>query len=158
MTDKIRKEVVFQLEGGHAHASFDDALGNFPSEKRGVAPEGLPHSAWQQLEHIRIAQADMLEFCTNPNYKELTWPDDYWPKSSEPPNDSAWDSSIQQYKSDLKKFMALISDPKKDLTAAFPWGTGQTLFHEACLIIDHTSYHLGEIVFLRRLLKAWPPK
>jgi hypothetical protein len=153
--DAIRKELAFQLRGGNAHVPFDKAVAGLPAEKRGVAPPGMPYSAWQLLEHIRIAQADMLEFCTNPKYKAHHWPEDYWPKSPEPPDAKAWDRSVKQVKADLEAFIKLILDAKRDLNAKIPWGDGQTLFHEACLILDHNSYHLGELVAVRRALGAW---
>ena len=154
--DPLRKELAFQLNGGNAHASLEKVVANFPARHQGTTPPGLPFSAWQLLEHIRLAQADMLEFCTNSKYREKRWPDDYWPKSPAPPNAKEWSASIKAIQSDRKKFIELLSDPKADLFTPFSWGDGQTLFHEACLIIDHNSYHLGEIVTLRRLLGIWP--
>ena len=153
--DPLRKELVFQLNGGNAHAPLEKVIEKFAPRFRGVVPEGLPYSSWQLLEHIRLAQVDMLEFCTNPDYKALKWPDEYWPKSAEPPNARAWENSIRQIQSDRTKFVKLISNPKADLFAPFPWGDGQTLFHEACLIIDHNAYHFGEIVTVRRILGIW---
>jgi hypothetical protein len=156
--DKLRKELIFQLRGGNAHAKFDDVVKNFPEELRGTAPEGMPYSAWQLLEHIRIAQDDMLRYCKNSDgsYKEMKWPDDYWPQGPKPGNAKAWTDLIRSYHKDLDEFVELISDPKADLFEAFPWGDGQTLFHEAMLLIDHAAYHLGEIVAVRRILKNWP--
>lgn len=158
--DKLRKELIFQLKGGNAHAKFDDVLKNFPENLRGTAPGGMPYSAWQLLEHIRIAQDDMLRFCKNSDgsYKEMKWPDDYWPKGPAPTSGSAWPESIKSYHADLDEFIKLISDPKADLFEPFPWGNGQTLFHEAMLLVDHAAYHLGEIVAVRRILKSWPAK
>lgn len=154
--DPLRKELIFQVNGGHAHAPLEKVTEKFPLQLQGVVPDGLPYSAWQLLEHIRLSQADMLEFCTSKNYKEKKWPEDYWPKSPAPPNSRAWEASVRRIKDDRAKFIKLLSNPKADLFVPFPWGDGQTLFHEACLIIDHNSYHLGEIVTLRRLLGAWP--
>ncbi len=153
--DPVRKEIVMQLKGGNAHAPLEKVVANFPAKFRGAVPDGLPYSSWQLLEHIRIAQADMLEFCTCSKYKAKKWPDDYWPKLSPPANARNWESSIRQIKADRAAFIKLLSNPEADLFAAFPWGEGQTLFHEACLIIDHNSYHLGEIVTIRRLLGIW---
>lgn len=160
MPDRFRKELVSQLRGGNAHAHFDQVVKGLPYELQGAVPDGLPYSAWQLLEHIRIAQVDMLLFCRNEegNYVAPTWPEDYWPKSPVPPSDSAWEQSVAAVKKDLDSFVKLIEDPKRDLFERFAWGKGQTLFHEACLIIDHASYHLGEIVTVRRLLNAWPAK
>lgn len=153
--DAIRQELGFQLRGGNAHVPFGKVVAGIPADKRGVIAEGLPYSAWQLLEHIRIAQADMLEFCTNPKYAAPRWPENYWPSSPMPPSSAAWDRSVEQVKTDLEAFIKVISDPKKDLFAKISWGDGQTLFHEACLILDHNSYHLGELVAVRRVLGVW---
>ena len=154
--DPVRKELMFQLNGGNAHVPFEKVVADFPAKYRGVVPEGLPYSSWQLLEHLRMAQADMLEFCTSRKYKEKKWPDDYWPKSPAPPDTRSWERSIRSVKTDRAAFIKLISDPDADLFAPIPWGDGQTLFHEACLIIDHNAYHLGEMVTVRRLLGMWP--
>ena len=155
--EPLKKELVKQLRGGNAHAKFEDAVAKLPKELRGKRVEGLPYSVWQLLEHIRIAQRDMLEYCRNHDgsYKEMKWPDDYWPKSAEPASDKSWDDSVSKVLSDREEFVALIEDSKADLFTPFPWGEGQTLLHEAMLIVDHNGYHLGEIVALRRLLGAW---
>ena len=155
--DRLLKELELQLNGGNAHAKFDDVVGGLAPKLRGVAPEGMPYSVWQLLEHIRIAQRDILEFCQNEDgsYESMNWPEDYWPKDAAPPSSKAWEKSITDYHADLKKFLKLIRDPKRDLFAPFPWGSGQTLFHEAMLLVDHAAYHLGEIVAVRRVLGAW---
>ena len=154
----LRKELEFQLRGGNAHAKFDAVVENFPVKLRGSVPEGLPYSGWQLLEHLRIAQKDILEFCLNHNgsYKEMNWPNDYWPKSAEPPSAKAWDESIKSYHKDFEAFVKLVHDPKSDLLEPFPWGDGQTLLREALVLVDHAGYHLGEIVAVRRILHAWP--
>ena len=159
-TDALKKELEFQLKGGNAHAKFDDVISHFPPELQGKVPKGLPYSSWQLLEHIRIAQDDILRFCRNEDgsYSQPNWPDDYWPKSPEPPNPKAWEKSIKRYHSDLASFLDLLRNPATDLFKPLPWGTGQTLFHEAMLLIDHASYHLGEIVTVRRVLNIWPAK
>lgn len=156
----LRGELVFQLEGGYAHARFEDVVADFPSDLRGAVPHGLPYSAWQLLEHIRIAQHDIVAFSKNADgrYKELTWPDDYWQKSPEPPKHDAWDHSIQGILTDRAAMVQMVSDEGSDLLAPFPWGDGQTLLREAMLIVDHAGYHLGELVALRRILNVWPPK
>jgi hypothetical protein len=158
--DRLRKELEVQLNGGNAHAKFDDVVSGLAPKLRGVVPEGMPYSAWQLLEHIRIAQDDILSYCQNHDgsYKHRNWPEDYWPKGPVPPSSEAWDKSIAGYHSDLKKFIKLVEDPKSDLFTPFAWGEGQTLLHEAFLLVDHAGYHLGEIVALRRVLKAWPSK
>ena len=155
--DELRKQLIALLDGGQAHTSFDEAVGNFPAELRGVVPEGLPYSAWQLLEHLRIAQKDILDFSAPPSggYQHMRWPDDYWPKEAKPHSPEAWDRSIATIKSDLEKFKALIVKPEADLYKPFRWGTGQNLLREALLIADHAAYHIGELVVLRRLLGAW---
>lgn len=156
--DQLREEIAFQLRGGNAHATFEQGVSHFPVKLRGVVPDGLPYSAWQLLEHLRIAQEDILKFTDNTtgNYEAMKWPDDYWPKSPAPAKAAAWDTSIKQVLDDREQFIKLMS--KADLFAPFPWGDGQTLLREANLIIDHNAYHVGELVAVRRLLKAWPPR
>jgi len=151
----LRNELVSLLEGGNAHVKFDDAIANFPSRLRGQKPADLPYSAWGLLEHMRLAQSDMLEFSRNPNYESPKWPDDYWPQTEAPPNDAAWEKSIKDFRSDLREMVKLVSDPKSDLYTPFPWGDGQNLLREALQIADHNAYHLGELLVVRRLLGAW---
>ena len=155
--NELRKQLIALLQGGNAHATLDEVVANFPADQRGVTPEGLPYSAWQLLEHIRIAQHDILHFSTNHDgkYQSPKWPEAYWPTSPEPPDAKAWDHSISQIKADLKAFEALLQNEKNDLEAPFAWGDGQNLLREALLIADHNAYHLGEIVALRRVLGVW---
>lgn len=152
---KVRKHVVELLKGGGAHATFDDAVKNMPVKLRGVAPEGLPHSAWMLLEHLRLAQWDILEYSRNPKHKSPKWPEGYWPVTQAPPSASAWDKSIQQFRKDLKAMQGLVADPKVDLCAPIPWGDGQTILREALLVADHNAYHIAQLVDVRRLLGAW---
>jgi hypothetical protein len=156
-TNEIQKQILAFLKGGNAHATLDEAVKDFPVDKRGKKPNGLPYSAWQLLEHIRIAQHDILRFSKNYDgkYQSPKWPEGYWPKSPEPPSEKAWTDSIHQIKADLKEFEDLLKDPKSNLTETFPWGDGQNLLREALLIADHSAYHLGEIVAVRRMLSAW---
>jgi hypothetical protein len=154
----LRKQLKALLDGGQAHATFDDAVKGFPAKLRGVVPEGLPYSGWQILEHIRITQRDILNFSRNTDgsYKELKWPEEYWPKSAEPPSAEAWEQSIEQIREDRKAFEKLLeSADDAELVAPFAWGDGQSLLREALLVADHDAYHLGELVVLRRLLGAW---
>lgn len=153
--DPLRQQLADALAWKDAHADFDAAIEGIPADKRGARPHGLPYSAWQLLEHLRIAQHDILDFCVNPDYEEMTWPDDYWPKSPEPPDAAAWDKSVEQYKADREKVAALATDPKIDLTARIPHGQGQTYLREVLLVLDHAAYHVGELVLLRRLLGIW---
>jgi hypothetical protein len=154
---ELRKQLVALLEGGQAHLTFDDAIKDFPAELRGTVPQNLPYSAWQLLEHLRITQRDILNFSAPPTggYHAIEWPDDYWPRSVEPPTQQAWDQSIAAIRTDLKHFEDLIKKPESDLFKPFRWGDGQNLLREALLIADHTAYHLGELIVLRRLLGAW---
>jgi DinB family protein len=155
--DEIRKQLLALLNGGQAHATFDQAVKDFPVDHRGTVPKNLPYSAWQLLEHMRITQRDILEFSAPPTggYQPLNWPEGYWPESVEPPSEHAWDASIAAIRKDLKQFEALITKPDADLYKPFRWGDGQNLLREALLIADHAAYHLGELVMLRRLLGIW---
>jgi DinB superfamily len=155
--DELRKQLVGLIDGGQAHATFEDAVKDFPAKLRGVVPEGLPYSAWQLLEHMRIAQRDILNFSAPPTggYHAMQWPESYWPKEKEPASAEAWERSIAEVRQDREKFKALILRPEADLAKPFLWGTGQNLLREALLIADHAAYHIGEMVVLRRLLGAW---
>lgn len=152
----VVNELEALLEGGHAHATLEDAVKGFPVELRGIVPKELPYSAWQIVEHLRIAQRDMLEFSDNEDgsYQEMKWPDDYWPKEAEPPNDAAWKKSIDAIHADRKAFLRLL-DGAKDLSKSFAWGSGQSLLKEALQMADHNAYHVGELIVVRRLLGAW---
>ena len=154
---ELRKQLLTLLRGGQAHATFDDAIKGFPAEHRGTVPPNLPYSAWQLLEHLRIAQRDILNFSAPPTggYHPLQWPEEYWPKSPAPPSAHAWDASIATIRKDLEHFEALITKPDSDLFKPFRWGDGQNLLREALLMADHTAYHLGELIVLRRLLGIW---
>src|SRR3984885_2197023 len=154
----LRKQLQALLDGGQAHATFDEAVKDFPARLRGVVPEGLPYSGWQILEHIRITQRDILDFSNNTDgsYKELKWPEEYWPKSAGPKNDAAWEQSIAQIRDDRKAFEKLLkSADDAELVAPFAWGDGQNLLRQALLLADHDAYHLGELVVVRRLVGAW---
>lgn len=150
----LRKHLdnLLQMEG--AHISFDDAVTDFPEALRGTQPPGAPHSAWELLEHLRLAQEDILDFSRNPAYADRTFPDDYWPASPEPPSEEAWNQSVRQFQQDLAEMRALIADEAHDLYAPLPHGTGQTLLREALVVADHNSYHLGQLMFLRKLLEG----
>jgi len=151
----LRQEVGKLLGGGSAHADFDKAVADFPAKLRGVRPEGSPHSGWELLEHLRIAQRDMLEFSRTPQHESPEWPAGYWPARAAPDSDEAWDASVAAFRADLRAMHELVGDPKADLFTPFPWGDGQTLLREALQLADHNAYHIGELVFLRRLLGAW---
>lgn len=151
----IRRELSAFLRGDQAHASLDAAVKSMPTTLLEKKPQGSPHNAWQMLEHIRLTLHDLLEFCTNPKYETPNWPDDYWPKDASPQSSAAWDHSITAIHKDLKAFDKLIEDPKTDLTAKIPWGDGQTILREILLAGDHTSYHIGQLILLRKHLGVW---
>ena len=153
--DPLRQQLADALAWKDAHVDFEAAIEGIPVEKRGARPHGLPYSAWQLVEHVRIAQHDILDFCVNPDYEEMTWPDDYWPSSPEPPDAAAWDESVRQYKADRDEVARMATDPAIDLTATIPHGQGQTYAREVLLVLDHAAYHVGELVLLRRLLGIW---
>lgn len=152
----LRKHLVELLKGGSAHVGVADALEDLRSDKRGAFAPGLPHTAWQLLEHLRIAQWDILEFSRNPKHVSPEFPEGYWPTTPLPDDNAAWNKSVKAFQRDLQAMIALVSNPRADLHAPFPWGEGQTLLREALLLADHNAYHLGQIVDLRRALKIWP--
>ena len=156
MSDPLRTHLVRLLDWDEAHASFDKAVAGLPAEKRGTRAPGFDHSPWELVEHLRIAQADILDFCVNGSYvHDRTWPDDYWPASPEPADAAAWDASIAQYKSDLDA-MKELARTQPDLFAVVPTGPGnQTYLRAIFLVVDHTAYHIGQIVAVRRALNAW---
>jgi len=143
------------IKKGNAHASFEEAAADIPYELMGEMSEGLPYSLWQLVEHIRITQEDILEFCRNPHYKALAWPDDYWPKEKAPAHKGDLKRSVDRMLADRKAFIGLLHQSGEGIFNRLPHGDGQNLFREALLIIDHTSYHTGEIIILRRLLGNW---
>ena len=151
----LREHLVSLLSEGNAHATFDDAVKDLPAELRGKRPEGAQHSPWQLLEHLRIAQWDILEFSRNPKHKSPEWPKEYWPASPEPPDDKAWDKSVHAFRKDLKAMCDLVKDESTDLYAKIPHGDGQTILREALLTADHNAYHVGQLVLQRVLLGAW---
>jgi hypothetical protein len=151
----LREHIVYLLQDGGAHAKFDDVFTDVPTELRGKQPAGLPHSLWMLLEHMRIGQWDILEFSRNAKHKSPKWPEGYWPDSDAPPNSAAWDASVAAFRRDLVEMEKLVKDPSKDLFASIPHGQGQTLLREALLVADHNSYHVGQLILLRRLLGAW---
>jgi hypothetical protein len=151
----LRNHLIELLDGAQAHATFDNVIADFPAKFRGTIPKGLHHSAWMLLEHMRIAQWDILDFSRNPKYKALKWPNDYWPKSPAPPSEAAWDKSVKSFRNDLDAMKKLVSDSKTDFFARIPWGDGQTILREAMLVADHNSHHLGQLIDVRRLLGIW---
>jgi hypothetical protein len=151
----LRQHLLELLTGGHAHATFEDAVKGLPPKLRGAKPENFPHSAWMILEHLRIAQWDILQFSHDEKHESPKWPSGYWPKTEAPPSAEAWSKSVSQFESDLKAMKDLVKNPKTDLFAKIPWGDGQTILREALLLADHNAYHIAQLVDVRRLLGAW---
>jgi hypothetical protein len=151
----LRQQLIELLQGGGAHAKFEEVVAGIAARLRGQKPTGLPHSPWMLLEHLRIGQKDILEFCRNPDYAAPDWPDGYWPQTPAPPTSSAWNKSIAKFRKDLKSMQTLVANPKTDLFARIPWGEGQTILREALLVADHNAYHVAQLVDVRRLLGSW---
>jgi len=151
----LRQHLLDLLRGGNAHLNFEEALAGLPPNLRGTKPPGLPYSPWRLLEHMRIAQWDILEFSRNPKHVSPEFPTGYWPETDAPPDDKAWQKSTRRFRADLKAMQELVEDPATDLFAPIPHGEGQTILREALLLADHNSYHLGQLVTVRRLLGAW---
>ena len=154
----LRDHLVNLLTGENAHAGFETAVKDMPAEARGRRPKGAEHSPWEVLEHLRIAQWDILEFTRNPKHVSQDFPSGYWPKSPEPPDAKAWDKSVAAFHHDLNAMAALIADESVDLLKPLEHGTGQTPTREALVLADHNAYHLGELILLRRVLGAWEPR
>jgi len=151
----LRQHLLYLLKEGGAHAMFEDAIKDFPAKLRGQKVANFPHTAWMLLEHMRIAQWDILGFSRSAKHASPKWPDGYWPKTDAPPTSAAWMKSIAAFRKDLKALETLVTNPKTDLYAALSWGDGQTVLREVLLVADHNAYHLAQIVTLRRLLGAW---
>lgn len=155
-TDRsLRVHLLELLRGGSAHLDFDAALPHLPDALRGATPAGLPHSPWRLVEHMRIAQWDILRFSVDPAHVSREFPDGYWPEGDVPPDPGAWDRSVAAFRADLQAMKDLVADPRTDLLAPIPNGQGQTVLREAILVADHNAYHLGQLVTVRRLLGAW---
>lgn len=151
----LRKHLHDLLSGGNAHAKFEDVVKDVPAKFRGMKTANFPHSPWMLLEHLRIAQRDILEFSRNPKHVSPSWPSGYWPETEAPPDAIAWNTSIDEFEHDMTAMQDLVANPKTDLFARIPWGDGQTILREALLVADHNAYHLGQLVDVLRLLGAW---
>ena len=151
----LREQLRRILSWQDAHVGFEKAVEGLAAKHRGVRVSGFPHSAWELVEHLRITQRDILDFCRDPDYEEPTWPDDYWPSSPEPPSDQAWHDSVAAFREDRAALEALAIDESLDLFAKIPHGTGQTYIRELLLVADHNAYHLGQLVVVRQQLGAW---
>jgi hypothetical protein len=158
MSDRsFRDHVARLLDWADAHASFDSAVDALPARLRGMQPEQVPYSPWQLVEHLRITQHDILDFCRNPEYREMKWPDDYWPVSKAPASDQAWAESLRRFGEDRNALRAMALNPEVQLEANIPHGDGQTYLRELLLVADHSAYHVGQLIVVRRLLGDWPP-
>jgi len=154
--DALREHLRELLDWQDAHVDFESAVEKIAPKFRGAAPEGLPFSPWQLLEHLRITQHDILDFCLNPEYRERAWPKEYWPAEAGPTTEAAWDESMAHYRSDREALKRLAADSSIDLFARIPHGTGQTYLREILLVVDHNAYHVGQLVLVRRGLGIWP--
>jgi hypothetical protein len=152
---QLRQQLAKLIDWNEAHADFSSAVNGVPAKLRGHVPKGLPHSAWQLLEHIRIALWDIVEFSRGAGHKSPKWPEGYWPKNAAPATDEDWEQSLKAVREYMEEMRKLISNPKHDLFAPIPHGSGQTLLREALLAADHNAYHLGQLVLLRRALGEW---
>ena len=150
----LREHVLFVLRGGGAHLKFEEAIGGFPAELFNARAEGVPYTPWQLLEHMRVAQWDILGFSRSAAHVSPKWPEGYWPEEGVAAGEEDWRRSVESFRADLRAVEALVADPANDLYAAIPHGTGQTLLREALLVADHNAYHLGALVTLRRALEA----
>jgi hypothetical protein len=151
----VRKHTLYLLRGGGAHVHFDEVVSEFPPPLRTKKISNIPYSAWELLEHMRIAQWDILEFCRNPEHVSPDFPDGYWPHDESEPDEPRWHNSIQVFKAERRAMEDLVSDPALDIIAPIAHGSGQTILREALLVADHTAYHLGQMVVLRRILGCW---
>ena len=151
----LRKHLVELLRSRGAHADFDEAIDGLPEALRGTRPKDLPFTAWRLLEHLRLAQWDILEFSRDAKHNSPKWPQGYWPQGDAPADAAAWDASVAAFRRDLAEMERLVTDPSNDLFAPIPHGQGQTLLREALLVADHNSYHVGQLILLRRVLGAW---
>jgi len=151
----LRDHVLYLLDGGGAHLDFDRAVRDLPVDLRGAKPAGVPHTPWRLIEHMRIAQWDILEFCRTPEHESPEFPDGFWPAGDQPPDPQAWESSIERFHQDLTAMKKLVADPDTDLLAPIPHGDGQTILREALLVADHNAYHIGQLMVVRRALGAW---
>ena len=156
--EALREHLIRALGWGEAHGGFDGAVEGIPPEHYGTQPEGLPYSAWQLVEHLRIAQRDLFDFCRDRAYTAPKWPDDYWPKTSAPPTDVAWAESLAAFRADREALRQFVRDPAVDLFADIPGWPGKTYLRTILLVVDHNAYHVGEFAILRQVMNLWPKK
>jgi hypothetical protein len=153
---KLREHLLYLLGGGGAHIDFDAAVADLPPKLRGARPPSVPHTPWRLVEHMRIAQWDILEFCRNPQHKSPEFPAGYWPPGDAPPRAAAWDETLERFRADRQAMEEFVADASVDLFAPIPHGDGQTILREALLVADHNAYHIGQLIVVRRALGAWP--
>ena len=154
--DELRQQLLDLPTRDHAHAGFDAAVKDLPADLRGKRPKGVEHSLWEILEHLRLAQEDILDYIRNPKYVAREWPAGYWPKTQKPPDDAAWDGSLKAFRRDRKALAALVKDESRDLLAPIQHAGGKSLLRDVLVIADHNAYHIGQFIQLRRILGAWP--
>lgn len=155
MDTALREQLLHLLRGGNAHLSFDDAVADFPMDAINRRPPNVPYTPWHLVEHLRLAQWDILDFVRNPQYQEMKWPDDYWPAPNAEADAAAWEQTLAAFRADLKSLEDLVTDPKTDLSAKIPHGDGQTILREILLVADHNAYHIGEFAILRQVTGTW---
>jgi hypothetical protein len=148
----VHEHLLYLLAGGGAHADFDAAMGGWPVQLAGAKVANFPHTAWMLLEHMRIAQWDILEFSRTSKHASPPWPEGYWPESEAPPNEKAWKAAMTEFKKNLRSVQQLVANPKTNLYDKLPWGDGQTILREALLVADHNAYHLGQLIMLRKCM------
>lgn len=151
----LRDHLLELLEAGGAHTGFEDAIAGLPPKLRSAKPQGQPHTPWRILEHMRLAQHDIVEFTVNPRYESPPFPEGYWPQTDGPSTAADWTTAVRAFRADLKRMVKLVGDPKTDLLTPLPHGTGQTVARETMLLADHNAYHIGQLILIRRLLGAW---
>lgn len=154
--DVLRKELIWLLDGGNAHVNFDAAIANIPKKYYGAEVPDTPYTLWRELQHMQISQRDILEYIKNPNYQELKWPEEYWPQEKAPPKATSWDKKVLEIRNDLNELKKIIKNPKSKLLESIPFAkNGPTLLREILLVVDHNSYHIGQIILLRGQLGIW---
>ncbi len=153
--ERLRRRVIGLLQDGHAHVGFDAATDGLPAGLRGARADGVPHTPWRLVEHLRIAQWDVVRYCVDSSHVSPEFPAGYWPEGDAPPDDLAWDRAVAGYRADRAELLRIVADPGVDLLAPFPWGPDHDLLREAILAVDHEAYHLGQLVTVRRMLGAW---
>lgn len=154
--DSLKSQLVNFLKSTQAHMPLSEAEEDFPLDKINLKPPNVDYTFWHLIEHLRRTQKDILGSCTNPNYEEPSWPEDYWPGKNEKATEKDWDKSVSDFEKDLKEMVNLVENPKIDLYSKIPWGDGQTILREAMLVFDHNAYHIGELAILRQVCNAWP--